>query len=165
MSNKIGETGTVMTESTDSPESVDLSDVAGAIVDQFRSRNESADISLVRPDEVTISSRQAVLRRVLFELVENSLEHTAADAPRVELRVREVSDGTVRLSVADDRLGIRERERDILAAGTKTQLEHGQGIGLWFVNWAVTQLGGEIELRENDPEGSLVTIRLYDPVR
>jgi signal transduction histidine kinase len=165
LSNKVREAEAVMTESTDSPESVDLTDVASAVVDQFRSENESADISLVCPDEVTISSHRAVLRQVLFELVENALEHTTADAPRVELSVREVSDGTVELSVADDGPGIPEREREILAAGTETQLEHGQGIGLWFVNWAVTQLGGEIQFRENDPEGSLVTVRLYDPVQ
>ena len=165
LSNKVREAETVMTESTDSPESVDLTEVASTVVDQFRSENESADISLVCPDEVTISSHRAVLRRVLFELVENALEHTTADVPRVELTVREMSDGTVELSVADDGPGIPEREREILAAGTETQLEHGQGIGLWFVNWAVTQLGGEIQFRENDPEGSLVTVRLYDPVQ
>ncbi|RCU44200.1 PAS domain-containing protein [Haloplanus salinus] len=165
LSNKVREAETVMTESTDSPESVDLTEVASTVVDQFRSENESADISLVRPDEVTISSHRAVLRQVLFELVENSLEHTTADAPRVELSVREVSGGTVELSVADDGPGIPEREREILAAGTETQLEHGQGIGLWFVSWAVTQLGGEIQFQENDPEGSLVTVRLYDPVQ
>jgi PAS domain S-box-containing protein len=165
LSNKVREAEAVMTESTDSPESVNLTNLASTVVDQFRSENESADISLVCPDEVTISSHRAVLRQVLFELVENSLEHTTADAPRVELSVREVSDGTVELSVADDGPGIPEREREILAAGTETQLEHGQGIGLWFVNWAVTQLGGEIQFRENDPEGSLVTVRLYDSVQ
>jgi signal transduction histidine kinase len=165
LSNKVREAEAVMTESTDSPESVDLTDVASTVVDQFRSKNESADISLVCPDAVTISSHRAVLRQVLFELVENALEHTTADAPRVELSVREVSDGAVELSVADDGPGIPEREREILAAGTETQLEHGQGIGLWFVNWAVTQLGGEIQFRENDPEGSLVTVRLYDSVQ
>ena len=165
LSNKVREVETIMTESTDSPESVDLTDVASTVVDQFRSEDESADISLVCPNEVTISSHRAVLRQVLFELVENSLEHTTADSPRVELSVREVPDGTVELSVADDGPGIPEREREMLASGTETQLEHGQGIGLWLVNWAVTQLGGEIQFREDDPEGSIVTIRLYDSVR
>ena len=164
LSNKAREAETIMTESTDSPESVDLIDVASTVVDQFRSENESADISLVCPDEVTASSHRAVLRQVLFELVENSLEHTTAASPRVEVSVREVADDTVELSVADNGPGLPEREREMLASGTETQLEHGQGIGLWFVTWAVTQLGGEIQFRENDPEGSLVTIRLYDSV-
>ena len=106
-----------------------------------------------------------MIRQVLSELVENSLEHTTTDSPHVEVSVRAVSDETVELSVADDGPGLPERERDILDAGTETQLEHGQGIGLWFVTWAVTQLGGDLQFRENDPEGSIVTIRLYDTVR
>ena len=165
LSNKAREAEAVMTESTDSPESVDLVDVASTIIDQFQSENKSADISLICPDEVKISSHQAVLRQVLFELVENSLEHSTTKAPHVELSIQEVSDGTVELSVADDGPGIPEREREVLAAGTETQLEHGQGIGLWFVNWAVTQLGGEIQFRENNPQGSLITVRLYGSVK
>ena len=162
LSDKVREAEAVMAERTDTPESVDLTDVASTVVDRFRSEDESADISLVCPDEVTVSSHRAVLRRALSELVENSLEHATGESPRVELAVREASDGAVELSVADDGPGIPERERELLAAGTETQLEHGRGIGLWFVNWAVTQLGGAIQFRENDPEGSVVTIRLYD---
>ena len=165
LSTKVREAEVVMTERTDSPEPVDLTDVASTVADRFRSEDESADISLACPDEVVLSTHRAVLRRVLSELVENTLEHATTDAPRVELSVREMSDGAVELSVADDGPGLPERERDVLAAGTETQLEHGQGIGLWFVNWAVTQLGGDVRFRENDPEGSVVTVRLYDSVR
>ena len=165
LSTKVREAEVVMTERTDSPEPVDLTDVASTVADRFRSEDESADISLACPDEVVLSTHRAVLRRVLSELVENTLEHATTDAPRVELSVWEMSDGAVELSVADDGPGLPERERDVLAAGTETQLEHGQGIGLWFVNWAVTQLGGDVRFRENDPEGSVVTVRLYDSVR
>jgi PAS domain S-box-containing protein len=164
LSTKVREAEAVMTENTDSPEPVDLGDVASTVVDRFRSEDDSADISLVCPDTVSISAHRAVLRRVLCELVENSLEHTTTDSPHVEVGVRAVSDDTVELSVADDGPGLPEQERDILAAGTETQLEHGRGIGLWFVNWAVTQLGGDLRFRENDPEGSIVTVRLYRSV-
>jgi signal transduction histidine kinase len=164
LSTKVRDAAEVMAESTEPPESVDLADVAHTVVDQFRDDDESADISLVCPDEVLISSHRAVIRQALSELVENSLEHTTTDSPHVEVSVREASDETVELSVADDGPGLPERERDILDAGTETQLKHGQGIGLWFVTWAVTQLGGDLQFRANDPEGSVVTIRLYDTV-
>jgi len=163
LSTKVRDAAEVMAESTEPPESVDLADVARTVVDRFRADDESADISLVCPDEVLISSHRAVLRQALSELVENSLEHTTTDSPHVEIRV-EASDETVELTVADDGPGLPERERDILDAGTETQLEHGQGIGLWFVTWAVTQLGGDLQFRANDPEGSVVTIRLHDTV-
>jgi len=164
LSKKVRDAAAIMTESTDSPESVDLTDVARTVVDQFRADDDSADISIVCPDEVLLSTHRAVVRQALSELVENSLVHTTADSPQVEIGVREVSDHSVELSVADDGPGLPEREQDILAAGTETQLKHGQGIGLWFVNWAVTQLGGDLQFRENDPEGSIVTIRLYETV-
>ncbi|GAB6860162.1 ATP-binding protein [Haloplanus litoreus] len=165
LSKKVRDAEEIMTESTEPPEPVDLTDVASTVVGQFRADNESADISFVCPDEVLISSHRIVVREVLSELVENSLAHTTKNAPHVEVRVREISDGTVEISVADDGPGLPEREQHILAAGTETQLKHGQGIGLWFVNWAVTQLGGDLQFQENDPEGSIVTVRLYDGVR
>ncbi|RCU46601.1 PAS domain-containing protein [Haloplanus salinus] len=160
-SKKVREAEAVMIERTDAPEPVDLTDVANAVADAFRSEDGSAAISLTCPDELVISTHRTVLRRALSELVENALEHATTDSPRVELTVRAASDETVELSVADDGPGLPERERKILAAGTETQLQHGRGIGLWFVTWAVTQLGGEVQFRENDPEGSIVTIRLY----
>jgi signal transduction histidine kinase len=161
LSTKVRDAEAVMTESTESPEPVDLTGVANAVADQFRADDESADVSLDCPDELLISTHRRVIRRVLSELVENSLVHTTKDSPRVEIGVREVADGAVELSVADDGPGLPEREREILAAGSETQLKHGQGIGLWFVNWAVTQLGGDLRFEENEPEGSIVTIRLY----
>jgi signal transduction histidine kinase len=120
----------IMTERTDSPEAVDVGNVANTVVDRFRSENDAADVSLVYPDEVLITSHRAVLRRVLSELVKKSLERTNTDSPRVEVSVRETSEGTVEISVADDGPGLPEREREILASGTETQLEHGHGIGV-----------------------------------
>jgi len=164
LSNKVREAEAVMTESTGPPEQVDLADVARTVVEQFRTDDYPGDISLASPDEVLISSQRTVVRQALSELVENALAHTTKDSPQVEISVREISDSTVELSVADDGPGLPEREQEILAAGTETQLKHGQGIGLWFVNWAVTQLGGDLQFQENDPEGSIVTVRLYDAV-
>jgi len=163
LSQKVRDAEAVMAERTDSPESLDLCDVAATVVDQFRSEDDPLDISLVCPDELSISSQRAVLRQVLSELVENAVEHATGDSSHVELSVREVSDDTVEISVADDGPGLPEREREILAAGAETQLEHGQGIGLWFVSWAVTQLGGELQFRENDPQGSILTPHVILP--
>lgn len=162
LSKKVREAETVMTESTDQPESVDLSDLAHTVVEKFRSENASADISLVCPNEVLISSQRAPLRQILFELLENSLQHTTKDSPCVEVTIRELADDTVEISIADDGPGLPDREQDILASGIETQLKHSQGIGLWLVTWAVTQLGGDLQFRENEPEGSIVTVRLHN---
>ncbi|AGB31667.1 putative PAS/PAC sensing his kinase [Natrinema pellirubrum DSM 15624] len=151
----------VMTASAGSPEPVDLAAVARDVVEEYRTANRPCEISLSCPGEILVSSHRSVVRRVLSELVDNAITH-ADRSPRIEITARASPDGTAELVVADDGPGIPAREREILGDGTETQLEHGSGIGLWFVNWAVTQLGGDLSFRENEPTGSVVTVRLYD---
>lgn len=163
LSAKAREAEEVMTAVTEPPEQVDLADVAKSVADQFRSEGYSGTITVDTTD-LQIFSHQTVVRRVLHELVENALEHADSDSPTVGITVRPGPDETAELVVTDDGPGLPDREREILAAGTETQLKHGRGIGLWFVRWAVTQLGGELEFDRNDPTGSIVTIRLYETV-
>jgi PAS domain S-box-containing protein len=149
-----------MTASTEPPEPVDLVAVATSVADQYRTDELDGDITLDCPDELTVSTRRAVVRRVLSELVDNAITH-ASNSPGVEISVRRDAEDVVELRVADNGPGIPDRQQRILAEGDETQLEHGRGLGLWFVNWTVTQLGGDLEISENDPQGSVVTVRLY----
>jgi len=164
LSAKAREAEEVMTATTDSPEPVNVADIATAVVEQFDSGEYLGDVTVVVEDEVQLLSYRTVIQRILFELVENGLEHAENESPHVEVRLRRGPDETVELAVADNGPGLPEREREIIAAETETQLKHGQGIGLWFVRWAVTQLGGELEFTRNEPTGSVVTIRLYGTV-
>jgi signal transduction histidine kinase len=163
LSTKAREAEKMMTAVTDPPERVDLAAVATSVADQFRSGEYTGDIA-VTTTELQVVSHRAVVRRILHELVENALEHADSASPCVRITVRPGPDGTAELVVADDGPGLPDWVQEILAAGTETQLEHSQGIGLWFVRWAVTQLGGELEVDRNDPTGSVVTVRLYETV-
>jgi len=162
LSRKAREAEEVMTASTTPPETVDLTAVVETIVDQFRTRDTPGEISLDCPDEVLITSHRTVIQQALSELVENAITHTDKDIPQAEISIREDEDGVVEIAVKDNGPGLPEREQQILATGTETQLKHGQGIGLWFVNWAVSQLGSDLQIEQKEPVGSIVTIRLRD---
>ncbi|WP_327051905.1 ATP-binding protein [Halomicrococcus gelatinilyticus] len=161
LSQKARKAEDVMTASTESPVPVDVTDVASAVAEQYRTADRTADITVTGPDELVISSHRTIVRQVLSELVDNALTHSD-ESSQVDIRVRAGEEESAELVVADDGPGIPARERQILADGVETQLEHGQGIGLWFVNWAVHQLGGDLEIAENQPTGSVVTVRFYD---
>jgi hypothetical protein len=47
-------------------------------------------------------------------------------------------------------------------ADSETALEHGNGLGLWFVNWIVTRYGGSFGIEADDSEttGTVATVRL-----
>jgi signal transduction histidine kinase len=153
----------VMTAITDQPEPVDLAELARSVADQFNEEYPDA-VSVECTDTPVVTSHRRIIRRVLVELVENALVHADADDPSVGLSIRHC-DGATELVVVDDGPGLPEREQEILAAETETQLKHGQGIGLWFVHWAVTQLGGDLEFAQNEPTGSVVTVRLHGAAR
>ncbi|SEV93295.1 ATP-binding protein [Halobacterium jilantaiense] len=149
----------VMNSVTDDSEPVRLADVAATVADQFRTGEYAGTVSVTSVDEPVVQSHRSVVRRVLVELVENAFVHSS-DSVAVEVVVRDCDGEWAEIVVADDGPGIPEEERAVLASGTETQLEHGHGIGLWFVTWAVTRLGGTVDFEENDPSGSVVTVRL-----
>lgn len=121
-----------------------------------------ATVTISTPaDPVTLRTDRRILDTVLEETVENALEHTDAATPRVELSVERRPSGVV-IAVRDNGPGIPEQERAVLLEGEERPLRHGSGLGLWLVYWGVVRLGGDLDFRENDPTGSIVSIRLPD---
>jgi sensor histidine kinase regulating citrate/malate metabolism len=75
-----------------------------------------------------------------------------ADAPR---------EGWVDVHVEDDGPGVPGSERDVVVGDAAiTQLQHGSGIGLWMTRWLVGVFDGELVIEDNDPRGTVVTLRL-----
>lgn len=159
---KAREAERLMENSTDSPEPVNLVTIAADVAQQYQDTDSDGELTLSCPDELSIRSHPALVRKLLSELVDNALSHTGGSAPCVEITVRSCGEPAAEMIVADNGPGIPEHERSVLTDGTETQLKHGRGIGLWMVKWAVIQLGGEIDFTENDPHGSVVTVRLPD---
>jgi signal transduction histidine kinase len=161
LSEKARDAEEMMTASEGSRSIVDLTDVAADVAEEYRHEYPDADVSLTCPTELTLATHGSVVKAALSELVENAIVHSET-TPTVEITVRAGASAAVELIVTDQGPGIPAREQRILADGTESQLEHGTGIGLWFVNWAVMQLGGTLSFAENDPTGSVVTIRLFE---
>jgi len=176
-----------MAATTEPPEPVDLAAVASSVADEHRER--AGELAVDAPDELVVESHRDVLERAVSELVDNAVTHADDPDPAVEIVVRTVpgarasggrgtgSGGhgvrqeteapgseTVEIAVADDGPGIPQHERDVIDAGTEAQLQHGSGIGLWFVDWAVTQLGGDLSFGESAAGGSRASVRLHGDV-
>lgn len=145
-----------MSATSEPPTETDLAAVLADVADQYRQR--AAEITVTAPDRLVVTTHESVVRTVLDELVENAVLH-ASDAPAVAITLTETTDG-IELIVADDGPGIPEHEIEVLEEGMEDQLSHATGLGLWLVQWATTQLGGEMHVATRDPTGTIVTIRL-----
>jgi sensor histidine kinase regulating citrate/malate metabolism len=80
----------------------------------------------------------------------------------VSITVEPAEDETewVILTVEDNGPGIPEEQQAVLQEGKETQLQHGNGLGLWAVHWIVTIAGGDLQLSNGDDQGATVTLRL-----
>ncbi len=125
-------------------------------VDALRNVNQQAAIE-TRLQPVTVRSG-AGLTVAVEELVSNALAHCDRD-PEVVVTVRRTDDEAV-LSVADNGPGIPEAERRALSGDEETPIDHASGLGLWLVQWVVDDAGGSVTYDDNDPRGSIVTLRV-----
>lgn len=144
------------------PVTVDAAAAMSSVVTGLQERWPDADIDLRVPSSAEVRSPAPELLEVAFSnLVENALEHGDRSPRRVEVSVEPAGDRdwTV-VTVADDGPGIPEMEIETLLAGEESALQHGSGLGLWLVRWITETAGGELSFAENDPRGTVVTLRL-----
>lgn len=141
-------------------EPLDVASLLDGAVSDIDGQYPAADVSFVRPSASAVVRGGSLLELALVDVLENAVVHSDRASPRVEVGV-EVDDEDVVVRVADDGPGIPEDVRRLLTGEEKiTQLRHASGLGLWLVNWAVTHAGGELTFDDNEPRGSVVTMRL-----
>jgi len=149
-------------------DALDFQDVhLGTLLDEVTTRvseiHECQISTSVATDTAVLRTDRTVLRTALFEVVDNAAEHSDTVVPTVSIesaRTRE----SVRIAVRDDGPGIPERERAVVSDGNETPLEHGSGLGLWVVSWALTRLGGTLSFEESEDAGSIVVLEIPDRV-
>jgi signal transduction histidine kinase len=136
---------------------VDVSQLSRTVVDDLAESYPAVEF-VVRGQETIIQTQPNVLSTMVHTVVENGAEYNDAVSPTVEISV-ERTDRAVVVSVSDNGPGIPQMECDALGS-TETQLDHGNGLGLWLVQWGADKLGGDVDFSISD--GTTVTMTIPD---
>ncbi|WP_439027503.1 PAS domain S-box protein [Haloarchaeobius sp. DT45] len=139
---------------------VDLHESVQTAIARLAREYPHAGITVDLPEDAAVRADD-LLRTAIFHVIENALQHNDSDDPHVHVAAtQDDGDGQfLRLSVTDNGPGIPEEERALISEEQEiTQLRHASGLGLWLVNWVVTQCGGWLSFAENDPRGTVVTM-------
>jgi len=107
------------------------------------------------PRSLALETDERLLRIVLRNLLESCLEY-ADEAPTFEIRTSdhpssEFSHVEVRMLGA----AIPDHEIAVVEDGQETALNHGSGMGLWFVKWGVSTLGGDVDFETGESESTI----------
>lgn len=144
-------------------EPTELASLVEATCERLRREYPASEITVSIPEERLVSAHP-LLGSAITNVVENAIEHNDKPTPRVEIEVETLPrTGAVEIRVADDGPGIPSDEVAAIERGYETDLSHTQGLGLWIVNWVVSESGGTVRFEGNDPEGTLVRLRLDQP--
>lgn len=143
---------------TEALQAFDLVTVVEDRVAQLTAETPGVTIRTETPDDCVVQTHPA-LPVAIEEALRNAVEHNDDDVT-ITVRVRRHEDDATSVVIADTGRGIPQVERRALRNAEETPLEHTEGLGLWLMYWAVTRSGGTAEFADNDPQGTVVRIRL-----
>jgi PAS domain S-box-containing protein len=99
------------------------------------------------------------VRRVLWEVLENAVEHNTAPDPLVEVSF-DVRDDQVVVRVADNGPGVFESRQEMIFGREEIdQVHHGNGFSLFFVDQVMKTYGGDVWVESNDPHGAVFKLQ------
>lgn len=124
----------------------------------FEQTYPTLSIAIDVPEQEAVVGRR--LGIAIQEAIENAVKHTAAE-PTIGISVKiDNARDRVWIEIEDDGPGIPELELDVIQSGAETPMSHSSGVGLWFINWVVDSLGGDLTVRRGDPNGTLLSMAI-----
>jgi signal transduction histidine kinase len=126
----------------------------------IRDRNDSVETELNVPPEIRVMADHLV-RRVFSNLLRNAVKHNDSEHKRVSVAVTE-TDRMVTVEVEDNGPGITEEEQNkIFDPEIKKRANHG--LGLTIVARLVDRYGGDVDLVETGPDGTVFAVAFPAP--
>ena len=142
-----------------------VQDAADRVVMKYKGANVHVDIE---PDIPIISGDKPGLTSVVVTLLENAAKYSQPD-PVIRTTLQRGGESEIVWTVEDNGVGIPDREKRRVWAkfyrvgNEDTRSTKGTGLGLFIVRQIVEKHGGQIELRDNQPRGTV--FRVYLPVK
>lgn len=154
----------VIEEERPALDAVSLRDVLTEQRDAMSDAAPSATVELTAPPDPEWEVYGGRLLDEVFEnLLRNAIQHSDRSNPTVEVaaeRTRHDGAPAVCVTVADDGPGVPEEEkRRVLEKGVSSG-SPGGGFGLYLVSELVDINGGTVDVRDNDPRGTVVAVTL-----
>ncbi len=134
-----------------------------ALTDQIAKTRSDQDRVRVSVDgsvpDVTVLADE-LLEAVFRNLLTNAVSHNDKDVAEIAVSAR-VSDGTARVSIADNGPGIADdHKEDIFQEGEKGLESGSTGVGLYLVKTLVDRYDGDVWVEDNEPTGSVFVVDL-----
>jgi two-component system sensor histidine kinase SenX3 len=149
------------------PTPIDLDTVVAEALDRCRMKASARGIELIASAQhgLSVMGDEDLLVTALRNLLENAVAYSP-EHTRVLVTTRQGDDGTAEISVADQGIGIPERdierifERFYRVDPARSRATGGTGLGLAIVKHVTAAHGGKVTVWSEEGAGSTFTLRL-----
>ena len=146
-------------------ESVDLTLLLKEIIQKLGTKYPKVNFRFHGlPNVPPVNGDKLGLTSVALNLLENAAKY-AADSPAIDVYLSYVN-GNVSIEIADQGIGIPDKEKKKIfqkfyrVGSEDTRATKGTGLGLYIVNEIVAAHNGAISVSDNQPRGTIFTIKL-----
>jgi PAS domain S-box-containing protein len=144
---------------TGSSEPIELTERLEQLASAYTDRFPDVAFDLTCPDDDACRVDVPGFIAAIEEAVENAVKHNDSTEPTVQIRVEGCSDDWVDVIIEDNGPGIPDQELEVLSTG-ETPLNHADRLGLWFMYWVVSRVGGGLSVTKSDPRGNILTLSI-----
>ncbi len=160
----------------DPPAEIRVADVLQNCLDGLEQLADEKGVELdteYPPDDLVVVAHLGKIDNIIHNLVDNAIKYTPSGG-KVRLAVRARPDAKtssssqrLEIEVADTGIGIPDADKprvfDYAFRGESTATHPGDGYGLNLVASIMSLYNGTSEIRDNTPQGTVITIRLALP--
>ena len=142
---------------------VNVKDVAWELVLDLEEKAAEKNVALaVEGEDVILQTDDALLERAMYNLLDNAIKYNKSGG-RVTISFREDKE-KVTVSVADTGMGMNEEDKakafDLFYRADPSRNHDGYGVGLALVKEVARRLEGKIDIRDNEPTGTIFDFTL-----
>jgi PAS domain S-box-containing protein len=128
------------------PEPVDLADQLDQAVSAVERRYPDAELTAEIPNSLAVMGLRS-LDSALAELVGTLLGGATSDQPSVKITLTRGGGETPVVQIGATGCELSAAEREVLTGEADIdQIQHAQGLGVWYVYWQVWYSGGEVSV-------------------
>lgn len=142
---------------------VNVKDVARELVLDLEEKAAEKNVALVvEGEDVILQTDDALLERAMYNLLDNAVKYNVPGG-KVTISLREDKEKAT-ISVADTGMGMNDEDKakafDLFYRADPSRNHDGYGVGLALVKEIARRLEGKIDIRDNEPTGTIFDFTL-----
>jgi len=146
-------------------EEVDISFLINDLVAELEEKHPQAHFQIEEtPDLPNLQGDLSGLASVLLNLLENAIKYSK-DTPHIHTKLQQIGKH-IEIVISDQGIGIPDKEKKMVfqkfyrVGSEDTRSTKGTGLGLYIVREIIRAHGGTIRILDNQPKGTIMSLRL-----